>query len=81
MQLYEVQSGEISGYFKADSSEAALAKAISRVQKVKGRKPPMPGLLARVRTVDEKYNPTGTTKENPEGWFYLNPLQTIRKYA
>lgn len=80
MPLYEVQSGGIMGYFKAPGVEEAFIKAIRRSQKVEGKEPPMPGLILRVREVSEAYKPV-PTKDDPEGWIYLNPLDIIKKYG
>lgn len=72
MNLFEVESGEIVGFFRAAGPEEAFIKAVKKVQKVKEKKPPMPGFLLRVRAVDENRKPQGQ-------WLYMNPLDLLKK--
>ena len=72
MKLYEVQSGEINGCFRAVGPQEAFLKAIRRVQKIRDRKVPMPGLVARAREVEEDFKPISD-------WTYFNPLDIIKR--
>jgi hypothetical protein len=73
MRLYEVQSGDINGKFRAPDPETAFLKAIRRVQNVRGRPVPVPGLLLRIREVTEE------PQDDLTGWFYYNPLDLIKR--
>ena len=72
MKLYEVQSGDINGKFRAPDPETAFLKAIRRVQNVRGRPVPVPGLLLRVRELGEDFKPVSE-------WLYYSPLELIKR--
>lgn len=72
MKLYEVESGEIHGKFRALDPETSFLKAIRRVQNVRGRPVPVPGLLLRIRELNEDFTPLSD-------WIYYNPLDLIKR--
>ena len=78
MKLYEVQSGEISGFFRTSAPEESFLKAVRRAQTVRDQKVPTPGLLVRVREVTEDHKPV-PIKTDPEGWIYYNTLDLLKK--
>jgi hypothetical protein len=78
MKLYEVQSGDINGKFRAPDPETAFLKAVRRVQHVKGKPVPVPGMILRVREVTEEFKPI-PHKDDPDGWVYYSPLDLIKR--
>jgi hypothetical protein len=72
MKLYEVQSGDINGKFRAPDPETAFLKAMRRIQKVESSTPPMPGLVLRIREVAEDLKPISE-------WIFYNPLDLIKR--